>query len=248
MTAIAISLICASLAFFAAPDQARATPEGHGFRMPPRRLPLPTSSPSLGERERARRGYELGLGAGVAHKLCPAAVTRCSSTPGPGVELSAASRPLPHFAWGLALAHSSFGEQLSVGDTVLSLRERATGLRLHGRLFASSDGAFDPYLEFGAGGGRFVEHGWIEAGERVPVSSARLAPLLAAATGARLFVHPNIELEARFSWTHWLLAPHERCNAVAFGACTIASPGHFDVGNAVWHWQLAGTFLFGSPH
>jgi hypothetical protein len=148
----------------------------------------------------------------------------------------------------LTVERASFREHLELGVQVLSLDSTTTGARLGAKLLANSQGVFDPYVEFAAGGGRYVEHGALQGDRTVSVASAQGVPLLSFAAGARWHVDTAFLLGARFVWTHWLLAPHERCGNAAFGACTFASPAHFDPGNAVWHWQLVGSFLFGSRH
>jgi hypothetical protein len=80
------------------------------------------------------------------------------------------------------------------------------------------------------------------------VQDERIAPLLSASLFADWHVDSHLKLGARFTWTHWLLAPWERCEEVAFGACTLPSAGHFDVNDALWTWQLGAAFLFGGQH
>lgn len=235
------------------PTQARAAPPAPStpaaFRLPPARAPLITEAPTLPGADFARRRTEAGLQAGVAHKLCWVDADACSNSAGSAFSFSVISRPSPFFGWGLKLARTSFDERLRFDDAELALEQTGLGLDLFGRVYPVSLGAFDPYLELGAGGGNVEARGsWSEARATTPIDESVLAPLLEAAFALDWHASTDLKFGARFGWTHWLLSPWEQCRGVAFGACTLPSDRHFDVANAVWSWQLTTAFLFGAPH
>jgi hypothetical protein len=218
-------------------------------RLPPLRLLPPSDRPNLAPREHARRSAELGFEAGVAHKLCPAGLDRCDNEPGKSFGLRVAARPSPYFAYGVNFDDSSWSEALSAGGLQLDIAARRTSLGVLGRVLPFGAGALDPYIEFAAGGGRAEDRGTLaNATESITVQEVALAPWLRASAGLDLQVHSHLKFGAHFHWTHWLLTPRERCAGVAFGACTLPSPGHFDVNNAAWSLSFGVTLLFGSLH
>lgn len=219
------------------------------FRAPPKRAPVREVSPTLRADEFARRSFELGLGAGGAHKLCPTWVDACRNSVGVGFSVWGVSRGTPHFSWGLALDYARFREGLTVDGTSLELQDTTTSLGLFGRVMPLADGRFDPFFELGMGGGRYRESGTVgDASSAAPIDEALFVPLLRAGLGLDVSVNDSFRLGTQFHWTHWLLSRAERCNDVAFGVCTLPSVGHFDVNNAAWSLRLGATFLFGGRH
>jgi hypothetical protein len=207
-------------------------------------------APTLPGPDFARRRTEAGLQAGLAHKLCATRATVCSNGAGAALGAFILSRPTPHFAFGLGVTQATFEERLRMDTERLALDESTLSAALFGRVFPLATGSFDPHLELAFGGGRFEEVGvWSsENTTAVGIDAVWVVPLLQAAVATDWHVNQFLKFGARFGWTHWLLSPGERCSQVAFGVCTLASSGHFDVENAVWSWQLETTFLFGSAH
>jgi hypothetical protein len=245
---LSFAVLVAQSGAIAAGSVKSSAPPSH--RSPPERTPLIAEAPSLPGADWSRRRAEAGLQAGIAHKLCVVGVDGCANGSGLALGASFASRPSPNFAWGARLARAAFEERLRFENERLDLEQAALSANLFGRVHPFALGSFDPYVELAAGGGRFDEVGtWSsDDGLRLSLDEKTWAPLLEAAFAVDWHWASNVKVGARFGWTHWLLAPWERCQGVVFGACTVPARGHFDVANAVLAWQFGVAVLFGNPH
>jgi hypothetical protein len=128
---------------------------------------------------------------------------------GIGLEFSALWRMSPHFAWGGALGLAGFGY---TPPGRLELRDASAGgafISLLARVYFVDEGAFDPYLEAGVGGGFMGT-----AGREVDdVSYENTGAGLALRVGGGLDFHlsRSLRLGPSLVWTRLFVDKIRRC-------------------------------------
>lgn len=211
--------------------------------------PITAEAPLLPGPAYERRSLELDVAVTANHRLCPRGLDRCQNQPGIGFQAAALHRVGPFLGWGLQAELAGWKEHFEYRTLKAQMNARTMSALLVARLGFLRHGIFDPYIQAGAGAGRYQLDGSVSSDrESWQHSESTWAPIYQAAFGLDIHVSQSFRVGGNFSWTHWLLEDFERCNEVVTGACTLPQPGMFDLDNAVWSFGLKASFVFGQTH
>lgn len=241
----------ASLAAPAEPEPAPYAPyQGEGIPDPGPTSSAVTPAPLAEEPEFARRSVELvvDLGLGLAH--CAegdGSDARCSGVGGGlSLGLTALWRVTPMFAWGGTFEVAGFRNEPE-DPQYTNARAGAVFIGLAGRVYFADEGAFEPFVELGLGGGALgTRQDEPTTNGRAGYEETGAGPALRAGIGFDFHLTRTLRLGPALSLTRVFVDKIRRCKATGIGECQDVSTdlgGHLDS-----YVQVLGnlTFQFGS--
>lgn len=210
--------------------------------------PVTEASPRLAGPEHARRRWLLSLDGALLGAPCPGWSESCDAPWGRAARLGLWSRPSPLFSWGGMLLRSSHRQTFAQRQLTQQVDTQATAGMVAARVWLSSFGVFDPYLEAAIGWGQLSRTGLVRSGaQSVRADEQRWAPLYSASFGADWHLGEHLRLGGFLGFRHWLVHPAERC-AEAFGVCSLPTPSFFSPDAGVWNVGVSASVSWGDPH